>query len=479
MITEIEYDPLAHMRPSYFEIMGAQGLKWPDAIGELIDNGFDASANRVIIQFGPGRVVTVSDDGDGCDDIEKMFSLGSHYVPRGKLHTRIGRWGVGLKDTATWLWGITEITSVTDTGWVARGLINWPVYTQQPDRTLKWRKWPAEKADSKGTMISFKNIERRFPDFNLIASELGYLFSPGLQQGKQIVLAHGAQRRTLRAWKLPPFDGASITEEFVVNGRRAILMAGVVAEGYPNERKGYSIFFDKRIIKNTTAWANGGQSLARFCATIELDHHWVLGKNKSDIKETQLDELELEVFKRCELLIARAAKQSSKLKNTKLNQNIKQILQATLKGSNRSDDGEKETRGKGTQHETIEPKHTGRIRRPKKTRHGGAGMAKISAIDFDWENAGLKNPYGKADINKNQCMVWLNEDHPFLKYLKEVENSEAIATLCWVVAVEANQKIDGNQLRLITKGENVIDSLTLILNGYDKATEKQREKAII
>jgi hypothetical protein len=472
MAEQIEFDPLAQMGPGYFEVMRNQRLGWLEVIGELIDNSFDAAADRVSIRFAHGGTVEVVDNGEGCDNIEQMLSLGVHYVPPGsKNRNRIGRWGVGLNDAATWLWGVTEIYSRSGNT-VVKGTINWPVYTSQTNRKLAFDRRPAEDTDDLGTWITFRTKDRRFPDVDALANDIGYFFSPGLQKGKHILLIYRrGNKRTIAAWKLPPFEGATINETFVIHGRAATLIAGVVRDGHPNERKGYSIFYENRIIKNTTTWANGGSSLARFCATVELDSRWTLSKNKTEIKESMLDELEREVYQRCQHLIARAAKQSLNLKNSLLDQQVRQLLQANLDAS-KQDDGEKEKRDQGKNEGTVKPKHTGRTRHPKKTQPGDR-LSKISAIQFDWEEAshGL---VGRADFGKHQCMIWLNETHAYLKYLKETENSEAIASICWVIAAEANQRVDGNQLRLIMRGDNVVDCLSRLLSGYDRAVKKTR-----
>lgn len=467
---QIEFDPLAAIGPSYFEVMSNQKLNWPEVIGELIDNGWDARADRITVRFGPGRVVEVADNGEGCDDIIKMLSLGVHYVPQGQKRNRIGRWGVGLKDAATWLWGTTEIYSRSGNQ-VIQGSINWPLYSKQHERKLKFSKSEADSTDFCGTILVFKNIDKQFPrDFDVFLNELQYLFSPALQQGKQIIIGHSGRKHICSAWKLPPFDGPAVEETFSVNGRSVTLKAGVVAEGHPNERKGYSIFYLDRIIKNTTVWANGDQSLARFCATIELDDKWVLSKNKTDIKETMLDELEPEVYRRCELLIARARKQSENLKNSLFDKEVQNLLQTNLEA--KKSDGEKEKREKGNKTGTVIPKHTDIKRKPKKKQPGDK-LSRIAAINFDWESANNKL-IGRADIEKSKCMVWLNENHSYLQYLRESENAEAIAAMCWVIIAESCQQMDGSQFRLIARGDSVVDSLSRCLIGYDRATKKER-----
>lgn len=476
---EIIFNPLSHIGASYFAITANQKLSWLEIMGELIDNAWDAEANRVIIRFGPGKSVDIVDDGHGCDDIEKMLSLGVHYIPPGKKHRRIGRWGVGLKDAATWLWGITEITTCDGKNLI-RGRIDWAKYTHQSDPSLRgFFIRSATPEDMIGTTIRFHNIDKRLPDIRSLVKEIGYVFSPGLQKGKQIIFIHNNQKETCGAWKLPAFDGGTVNETFDIKGRGVNLFAGVVRDGEPNEHKGYSLFYDNRIIKNTTTWANNGESLARFCATVELDHKWTLGKNKTEIKESEMDELEEVVYQRCLFLIERAKKKSESLKNNILNQEVSKLLQSNLEGKKlKSEEGKRviERREKGEQTGTRDPKHTGRVRTPNKIqKKKGGPLAQIAIITFDWESGSPNGLLGRCDQGKRQCQIWLNENHPYLAYLKGVENAEAIAAICWVIAVEKNQTVDGNQFRLISRGETVIDSLSQVLVGYDNATAKERD----
>ncbi len=100
-------------KPAMLDSKRNANMGWPIALSELIDNAFDAGATNVSIRFGPGKRVSVTDNGCGCDSPESMLTLGDHYR---RKSTRLGRYGVGAKDAALWLWGKWVIkTTVADT----------------------------------------------------------------------------------------------------------------------------------------------------------------------------------------------------------------------------------------------------------------------------------------------------------------------------------------------------------------------------
>src|SRR4030095_16222896 len=259
-----KFDPLRHVGPEFFGTMGAQNLTWFEAIGELLDNSIEhGQATQMIITFSGGdHSVEVVDDGIGCDDAEKMFSLSVHYSRTGKRG--IGRYGVGLKEAAAWLWGYFYLQ--TRNGKEIQSIkVNWQQYTNQSDRELGIDRRIAGKEESFGTKLAFIKIRPSFPNYQSLYEDICFYFSPALQSGKQILLISSkGEKMICAAWRLPAFDGASLYEEFDIEGKHVKLAAGVVAEGLDNPRKGYSFFHAHRVIKNTVAWGSGGHSLARF-----------------------------------------------------------------------------------------------------------------------------------------------------------------------------------------------------------------------
>jgi hypothetical protein len=117
--------------PAYLYALVNQNLTWRDALSELVDNSFDAGATRVEVIF-EGKTLRVRDDGEGVEDIGRMLTLGHHT--RG-ARTRLGRYGVGLKDAAIWLAPSLDIHTIRGlAGTVSQCVVNW----DQLAKSLDW-----------------------------------------------------------------------------------------------------------------------------------------------------------------------------------------------------------------------------------------------------------------------------------------------------------------------------------------------------
>lgn len=89
----VHLPPAPHLLAS----LANANLPWWKALAELVDNSLDAGATRVVIDI-TNRVLTVADDGSGCEDITSVFKLGDH---RRRKTSKLGRYGIGAKDA--WL----------------------------------------------------------------------------------------------------------------------------------------------------------------------------------------------------------------------------------------------------------------------------------------------------------------------------------------------------------------------------------------
>ncbi len=103
----------------YIDSVRFLGLTTIDAINELVDNSFDADADKVIIHiFKEGKEISIAieDDGNGIkpDKIDKVLSFGGR-ISNGKIST--GRFGWGLSSSACCQAVRTEVYSKTQDNW--------------------------------------------------------------------------------------------------------------------------------------------------------------------------------------------------------------------------------------------------------------------------------------------------------------------------------------------------------------------------
>src|SRR5215510_9625852 len=82
------------------------------ALAELIANALDQDATLIEIKLDKkNRLFSISDNGNGCSDLEMMIQIGSDPAERKK--GSIGRFGVGFKDAVIWLGDQVSIDSMT------------------------------------------------------------------------------------------------------------------------------------------------------------------------------------------------------------------------------------------------------------------------------------------------------------------------------------------------------------------------------
>lgn len=447
---------VGQISPEILESIHAQPMQWMTALGELCDNSFDAGAGRIAICFEPKKGLTVTDDGAGCDNIEKMLTLGDHYH---QSTTKLGRWGVGLKEAACWLWGELQIETVFK-GTRHKACIDWGKLSKQ-DHWIVPDPISSDAKDGQGTSLRFRNTVKSPPsDPKRICEELGYIFAPALKSGRQIAVKYKKRKPILcTAWELPDFE-ETVQERFEINGKRVHLKAGIVAMGATNPRKGFSFIHAHRIICNSGLGSNG-LSVSRICGIVELDTSWTLGKNKTEIVDTDQEELEGEIFKRCERLLLSAASQAEILRNSALEEEVSGALRTMLQEQSRREKREKGTGGTGA----VSPKGSGRRRRKARQTQPGEGIdsrCNVGQMRMEWEAGG--STIGRVDLPGN-C-VYLNESHARLSRHRLDGNTGAIVDHCMnLLAYEVFERGQRDRFPFSRDHETFVDALSHVLNG--------------
>lgn len=388
-------------------------IGWREILGELIDNAFDAGATSVDIVI-DNKEITVTDNGDGCSDFEAMLTMGKHTRHRS---TQLGRYGVGLKDAAWWVGGPTRITSVH------RGVkqvlsVNWDALSRwslpSPHKT--------EAAGSRGTVIRFDRIARRFPDgkqFDDLLADIGFIYTPAIKHGKQISFRRGrGPIRLAQRHELPTGLTDTIDDRILVGDKRARVFVGIVPEGVDNPKPGISYTHGFRVIIPATALGCGGYGCARLAGWVILEDGWRLTRNKDDISAHK-EELADAVYARIKDVVAKASRQAMALRSASLSES----LTAEFRDLVMSGDGEKEKRD-SPKNPTgrVEPKNSGRTREPRKTQSDGfrknAGRLRIDFRAFNDDSLG--------SVDRDGGTIWLAENHPRIAEAKSTENKLAL-----------------------------------------------------
>lgn len=425
---------IGNIGPGLLLSLHRQPMKWHVVLGELCDNSFDAGASRVEIVFGPGKTLRVIDDGHGCGSIERMLTLGDHYH---QSTTKLGRYGVGLKESACWLWGELEVRTVHK-GKQHKAHVDWGSLSRQenwnvPDPVV------VDTDDPQGTQLIFRGISKGFPDYEQLQSELSYTFAPALWSGKQIVMKFARRQPiTCAGWQMPPVE-EQVQDSFIVNGKGVTIKAGIVSLGAPNPRKGFSICHGHRMIGDSTAFGSKGHSVSRISGIVELDSAWSLSKNKTDVVDEFQEELEDAIFSRCESIILKSAHQAEILRNSALENKVSESLQSML------GEMKKASRSSGDSSGSVSPKGSKkRHRRAKKTQPGDSFMDKcrVGKIRMEWapRDDGLA---GYVDLKGD--VIYLNENHSRMRYHRERENTDALVDHCLYLLCDSaveNEQMD-------------------------------------
>lgn len=413
-----------------------QRLAWKTVLAELIDNSFDAGAKQVRIVFGKGkkRTVEVHDDGNGCPDIPSMLTLGNH---RHQSTTKLGRFGIGLKDATCWMWGELIVRSVAN-GVKRICNVNWASF-------VKGDKWEFERpietepnAGEIGTSIIVKNPQKGEPkDFGRLIDELAFTFFPGLRHmNLQIIFQYKGKRIQVRAPDQPPLDD-ELKDEFSIDGKSVALKAGIVKAGHPNKHPGFSYTYHHRVIQQSSHGA-GPYSTARIYGEVRLDDSWRFSKNKESVSDDLFDKLGEAIFVRCEAILKKADRQDMDLVSAEFMNDLSEKVSAALRGSEGdgqdgalnakgsrkpggSKSGTAKATGDGTKHGNARTKQPG-ARMPGMPGLSRKGLVKIQWQEFDYATL------GEVDLLGNR--INLNKNNAYLTQCKASKDMRALIGIC-------------------------------------------------
>ncbi len=427
----IDITPLPHILLS----MGAQNLAWWKAIGELVDNSFDAKATRVQITSA-ARTVSVSDDGRGMPDIAVAITMGGH---KGQSEHLLGRYGVGLKDA--WRSAGERIEVVTVRNGV-RSHLDFSVNAiEVHDRNWKLpRPVTSQTGEKSGTKIILHLREGKNRPGSDAWEMLAWVFTPALLTGRQIVHGTGKTVQPLSPCKFPALS-ESVCDAFEVCGKQVKIEIGIMAPGERIYKAPFWVQYGHRNIVHSSIGV-GEYDDEHLAGTITLGDGWKLTKNKDDFDDHK-DELADAIHQRIKPLLLKAAAISQDIESSALTTQIAGYLNSALEAQKREKrNSTRETQG------TVASTNSGKRRKKAKEIHDhlpgsvvGPNQTARRGFTLSWIHDPTKG-IGEYDHYANR--IKLNWAHPFVGKMKAEKNDMALYAVASAILTDDHCNRDGN-----------------------------------
>ncbi|MFZ5832949.1 MAG: ATP-binding protein [Planctomycetota bacterium] len=420
---------------SILESYEAAPLDWKTALGELIDNAFDAGATHVAIKK-HGDTLSITDDGSGCDDLKRMMTIGQTY---GRKGGRLGRYGIGFKEAAIWAASKVAIFSACKgmthqwrINWDYVRAHNWDTGSDPQTESMNTSRCLANGlAGTHGTALVFEGLKHRFnggKSLEPVLEDLGYIFSPALCHGKSIVVTNGTTK-VVKPYEWPPLEHV-VDRKLDVNGKSVRLVAGIVAQGMANKYPGFSYLLHHRVIQAATSMGARQYSVGRVTGRVELSDAWKVSKNKTSLVDADADALEAAIFEAMEPTLKTAQLQTDMLMSDAIKASVEKMLnQSRLKAKRkpREKTGRAKPTGEGA-------KHTQAARtQPGRTFSGPRNVGGVTLEFTENESHGI----GRVDFEGNR--IWLCVKHPFVEQARSTDNDLGIASLAAALYVDCIQ----------------------------------------
>jgi hypothetical protein len=324
-------------------LLNNQAMSWRVALTELIDNALDAHAKTITVTWS-GRRFSVEDDGAGISPkgFEDIYTLGADVRP---VHQKtIGRYGIGFKEAAGWLWGITRITS-RHRGELRRLMIDWEAEAHRgleqddsaPIVTLTRR--PTN--DAAFTQILCREIRREMPypdHFPSLVGHLEHVYRPALMAGAQIILQRGRETRTVAAtpWPVAAPNTPAIDGTYTLAGR-AVHVRAYVTAAEQREAGVHIAVLGRAMDCLTTKFQS-----RRVYGWATLGEEWEVSKNKTEISDPLRASLMQELEALCRPVLEAAERETQTVVLSELVLRVENELNDSIRGLMRlptTDDG--------------------------------------------------------------------------------------------------------------------------------------------
>ena len=428
--------------PHVLQSMTRQDLPWWKCLAELVDNAFDASASRVVIECSRGTLC-VRDDGKGVKNLLDLARLGKH-TPSDS--TSLGMHGIGAKDAWLSCSDVMEIESV-HAGKIGRFKVD--------QRELLANGWDCEDPSYEAwdgpsyTDIKFKLRPGKVGPQRSAYETLAFVFTPAIQRGLQIAVSSLKGAEALKPLQMPLLQ-EPVRSEFEVDGNQVSIDIGILPAGQRMEKGPFWLIYDHRIIAASSIGA-GEYSVRRVGGTIKLGKGWKLSKNKDSITEN-LERLDNAIYAKIKPLMAKAHAIAESIENDAIKLEIEKALDEAVAGVNGSNGTAKgrEGRNKGDSSGSILPRSTGRKRKNAAIVHPLPGS--IDDIGNKGNSAGRNGKfvldYDEMDdelgkFERLGMRVTLNLLHPFVKESISQDNRQSLLLCAFSLIADYSVRHEG------------------------------------
>lgn len=283
------YDCRPNDSPSVvIEAARALHLSWFEGFCEHIDNSCDFGASKITITFGED-MVSVEDDGEGCEDLSCLIAPGRHGMPRRNKRARIGRYGVGMKDADMRFANELSIRSRCE-GVEYRASI---LYQDMIDAD-SWKvegEDPEPSTGPSGLKITLRQLLlKKRPDYNNLLESLGSIYGPGINQGEIQIILNTPKKKGLhvKAVTIPLSERRDATVE--ISHRKKIEMyAGFISNQENRSKQGVWIAYGFRVVLEKQSLGLGDKPTPGLYIFCQLSGDWSLGRHKDSLDENERD----------------------------------------------------------------------------------------------------------------------------------------------------------------------------------------------
>lgn len=415
-----------------------QSFEWVDALGELIDNSLDAGASRITVEVDKRqRRVVVSDDGNGCAEPHRMFVSGDSIKRRGQ--TTLGRYGVGLKHASYYFAKLDGTTTIVTSHQDAFRSVRvcWQEIVQRgawkidPPIEMSREEVLASLPDARGTCIAFRVGRGRgflaAEQWEKMLQTLAFTFSPALRAGRQIRFAIAGGKPKLLALPRDPSWSESVEFDVEIEHRKAHVRAGLLAADDKSGRRGLSYGFAHRVILQDTQSGCGDFSTEGFAGFVDLDHHWQLGQNKSQVTDEAWDQLVDAIYAKLRPLLEKLRNSTQHLQSEALRGATASMLnQCFAPGT-----GQAKRPGKpGTKREEPAEKIERKVRHARIVDGIGSVLGRRRSggrVNVQWEDL-PDAPYA-ARVDQNGQCIYLNKAKHMIAEAIAQENSKLLGVV--------------------------------------------------